>query len=74
MSLWIFSFCFQKKSWNKDSKTKPESLFLAGNPIGPSPILCHRVTLSSLAELTSNSFLSIISFEETLYFLLAVDL
>ena len=27
VSLYIFSFCFQIKSWNKDSGTKPEPLF-----------------------------------------------
>lgn len=50
VSLYIFFFFLQRKSFNKDSRTKPKPLFLADNPLGPSPILCHRVTLSSLAE------------------------
>ena len=65
MSLYIFSFCFQSKSWNKDNRTKPDPLFLAGNPLGPSPILCHQVTLSSLAEFASISLLSIFPWRNT---------
>lgn len=59
VSLYIFSFCFQSKSWSKDSRTKAEPLFHAGNPFGPSPILCHQVTLSSLSEFASISSLCI---------------
>lgn len=56
-----FPFFFTVKSWNKDSRTEPKPLFLADNPLGPSPILCHRVTLSSLAEFASIASRSVFS-------------